>query len=77
MKKCITIDEVRPKKVYNISETARILGKHRQTVRTYIANGWITDTLVTLKPKRGKEGKTAYKRGVQGREIIRVYNEII
>lgn len=73
MIKNITIDDVHPKKLYNISETARILGKHRGTIQTYIDNGIIQDKVSTLKPKRGCCGKTVYKRGVLGSEIIRVY----
>lgn len=73
MTKVITIDQVQSKRLYSISEAARILGRDRGTVRTYIAKGWVEDCQVAIKPKRGKEGKTSYKRGIMGAEIIRVF----
>ncbi|WP_278833495.1 hypothetical protein [Porphyromonas cangingivalis] len=76
MIKNITIDDVHPRKLYNISETARILGKHRGTIKTYINNGIIQDKVSKLKPKPGSSGRTMHKRGVLGSEIIRVYGSI-
>lgn len=77
MIKAITIDQVRPTRLYSISEVARILGRDRGTIRTYIAKGWVEDCLVKIKPKRGKEGKTSNKRGIMGSEILRVFADNI
>lgn len=77
MIKAITIDQVRPKRLYSISEVARILGRDRGTIRTYIAKGWVEDCQLEVKPKRGKEGKTSYKRGIMGSEIQRIYTNNI
>ena len=77
MNKDINISQVHPKRLYSLSEAARILGRDRGTIRTYIAKGWIEDCQVAIKPKRGREGKTSYKRGLMGAEIQRIYTNNI
>lgn len=76
IKSVIRYDEIDPRKVYNISETARILGKHRGTINNYIKRGLIEVSLVALHPKRGQEGSSLYRSGVSGKEIQRVYYKL-
>lgn len=60
---------INPTKGYSISETSKLIGKHRNTVRNYITNG----ILKAYESRRNiKEGQKALL--IKGREIITYIN---
>ena len=65
---------INPNKGYSIAQAARIIGRHRNTVKNYIEQGILRAYEGRRRVRSSKEGEELHAMMIKGRELVAYIN---